>query len=156
LWQCWRGEQRTGLAGKLAERKVRYLTDGHSGPPDWVIDQVGYGTSAFAKENRQPLLRGYALVPGNVSGTVRRLASGWQLNQVCAGDILVLDQSDSGWLPWLCLAGGLVLTHRDAHDPAVALARQLQIPAIWGVDDAMHCVVDGDVMEIDGDQGTIG
>ncbi|MCC1498098.1 PEP-utilizing enzyme [Alcanivorax sp. 1008] len=155
LWQCWRGEQRPGLASKLAQRKVRYLTDGHSGPPDWVIDQVGYGTSAFAQENRQPLLRGYPLVPGKVSGTVRRLASGWQLNQVCPGDILVLDQSDSGWLPWLCLAGALVLTHRDAHDPAVALARQLQIPAIWGVDDAMHCVVDGDVMEIDGDQGAI-
>lgn len=155
LWQCWRGEQRAGLASKLAERKVRYLTDGHSGPPDWIIDQVGYGTSAFAQENRQPLLRGYALVSGKASGPVRRLASGWQLNQVCPGDILVLDQSDPGWLPWLCLAGALVLTHRDPHDPAVALARQLHIPAIWGVDDAMHCVVDGDVMEIDGDQGTI-
>jgi rifampicin phosphotransferase len=155
LWQCWRGQQRPGLASKVAERKVRYLTDGHSGPPDWVIDQIGYGTSAFAQENRQPLLRGYALMSGKVSGPVRRLASGWQLNQVCPGDILVLDQSDSGWLPWLSLAGALVLTHRDPHDPAVALARQLQIPAIWGVDDAMHCVVDGDVMEIDGDQGTI-
>lgn len=156
LWQCWRGQQRPELAGKLAERKVRYLTDGHSGPPDWIIDQVGYGTSAFARENRQPLLRGYPLVAGAARGTVRRLGSGWQLNQVCPGDILVLDQSDAGWLPWLCLAGALVLTHRDPCDPAVALARQLQIPTIWGVDDAMHCVVDGDVMEIDGDQGTIG
>ena len=117
---------------------MRYLTDGHSGPPDWIIDQVGYGTSAFARENRQPLLRGYPLVAGAARGTVRRLGSGWQLNQVCPGDILVLDQSDAGWLPWLCLAGALVLTHRDPCDPAVALARQLQIPTIWGVDDAMH------------------
>lgn len=156
LWQCWRGEGRPGLKQKLAERKVRYLTDAHSGPPDWIIDQVGYGNSAFAKENRQPLLRGYPLVAGQASGPVRRIGSGWQLNQVCAGDILVLDRCDPGWLPWLCLAGGLVLAHRDPLDPAVALAKALRIPAVWGVDDAMHSVVDGDPMDLDGDQGAAG
>lgn len=156
LWQCWRGETtRAGLATKLAERKVRYLTDGHSGPPDWVIDQVGYGTSAFAQKNRQPLLRGYPLVEGNFTAAVRRLESGWQLNQIKAGDILILDRCDPGWLPWLCVAGAVVLTHRDQQDPAVALARQLQIPAIWGVDDAMHSVVDGDVMTVEGGQGAL-
>lgn len=153
LWQCWRGEGRPGLKQKLAERKVRYLTDAHSGPPDWIIDQVGYGSSAFARENRQPLLRGYPLVAGQASGPVRRIGSGWQLNQVRAGDILVLDRCDPGWLPWLCLAGGLVLAHRDPLDPAVALAKALKIPAVWGVDDAMHSVVDGDPMDIDGGQG---
>jgi phosphohistidine swiveling domain-containing protein len=156
LWLCWRGQGRPGLKQKLAERKVRYLTDAHSGPPDWVIDQVGYGNSAFAQENRQPLLRGYPLVAGQASGLVRRIGSGWQLNQVRAGDILVLDRCDPGWLPWLCLAGGLVLAHRDPLDPAVALARALRIPAVWGVDDAMHSVVDGDPIELDGDQGAAG
>lgn len=156
LWQCWRGEGRPGLKQKLAERKVRYLTDAHSGPPDWVIDQVGYGSSAFAQENRQPLLRGYPLVAGQASGPVRRVGSGWQLNQVRAGDILVLDRCDPGWLPWLCLAAGLVLAHRDPLDPAVALAKALQIPAVWGVDDAMHSVVDGDPIDLDGDQGVAG
>ncbi len=156
LWQCWRGQGRPGLKKKLAERKVRYLTDAHSGPPDWIIDQVGYGSSAFAQENRQPLLYGYPLVAGQASGPVRRIGSGWQLNQVRAGDILVLDRCDPGWLPWLSLAGGLLLAHRDPLDPAVALAKALQIPAVWGVDDAMHSVVDGDPMEIDGDQGAAG
>ena len=156
LWQCWRGQGRPGLKQKLAERKVRYLTDAHSGPPDWIIDQVGYGSSAFARENRQPLLRGYPLVKGQASGPVRRIGSGWQLNQVRAGDILVLDRCDPGWLPWLSLAGGLLLAHRDPLDPAVALAKALQIPAVWGVDDAMHSVVDGDPIDIDGDQGAAG
>jgi rifampicin phosphotransferase len=155
LWQCWRGAARAGLKQKLAERKVRYLTDAHSGPPDWVIDQVGYGSSAFARENRQPLLRGYPLVTGQASGPLRRLGSGWQLNQLCAGDILVLDRCDPGWLPWLCLAAGLVLTHRDPLDPAVILAQALQIPAVWGVDDAMHSVVDGDLIHLDGGQGEV-
>jgi rifampicin phosphotransferase len=155
LWQCWRNAPRSGLGERLAERKVRYLTDGHSGPPDWIIDQVGYGISAFASENRQPLLRGYGLVAGQVRATVRRIGSGWQLNQLQSGDIVVLDHCEPGWLPWLCLAGGLVLAHRNPLDPAVALARALSIPTVWGVDDAMHSVVDGDVMDLDGDQGEV-
>src|SRR5690606_23604184 len=155
LWQCWRGEARAGLRDKLAERKVRYLTDAHSGAPDWIIDQVGYGNSAFASENRQPLLRGYGVVAGEVRGTVRRLVSGWQLNQLEPGDIVVLNRCEPGWLPWLTLAGALVMTHRDERDPALALARALQIPSIWGVSDALHSVVDGDVMVVDGAHGSL-
>ncbi|MFN3713197.1 MAG: PEP-utilizing enzyme [Alcanivoracaceae bacterium] len=155
LWQCWRNTPRPGLGDRLAQRKVRYLTDGHSGPPEWIIDQVGYGTSAFGSENRQPLLNGYGLVSGQVRAAVRRIGSGWQLNQLQPGDIVVLDHCEPGWLPWLCLAGGLVLAHRNPLDPAVALARALSIPTVWGVDDAMHSVVDGDVMDLDGDQGEV-
>ena len=155
LWQCWRGQARSGLRDKLADRKVRYLTDAHSGPPDWIIDQVGYGSSAFARENRQPLLRGAGLVPGQVSAPVRRLVSGWQLNQLQPGDIIVLNRCEPGWLPWLALAGGLVMTHQDDRDPAPALARSLAIPAIVGVQDALHSVVDGDPMTLDGHAGTL-
>jgi rifampicin phosphotransferase len=155
LWQCWRGQPANRLAERLAERKVRYLTDAHSGPPDWIIDQVGYGTSTFARENRQPLLQGKSLVGGQAQGPARRLGSGWQLNQVQAGDILILDRCDPGWLPWLCLAGGVLLAHQDPLDPAASLVHALGIPAVWGVDDAMHSVVDGDMLNLDGDQGVV-
>lgn len=156
LWQLWREAPPASLLSRLAQRKVRYLTDAHSGPPDWVIDQVGYGTRGFGQETRQPLLRGYPLVPGRVSGTVRRIDSGWQLNQLLPGELVVLDQCAPGWLPWLSLAGGLLLAHRDSHDPAVALARALAIPTVWGVDDAMHSVIEGDVLTLDADQGWVG
>lgn len=156
LWQLWREAPPANLLARLAERKVRYLTDGHSGPPDWIIDQIGYGTRAFGRETRQPLLRGYPLVPGQVSGRLRRIDSGWQLNQLQPGDLVVLDQCAAGWLPWLSLAGGLLLAHRDPQDPAVALARALSIPTVWGVDDAMHSVVEGDLLTLDADQGWVG
>lgn len=155
LWQCWHQQVAPRQGDKLAKRKVRYLTDAHSGPPDWIIDQIGYGSSAFGEENRQPVVQGYTLVSGRHRGSLRRIGSGWQLNQVEPGDILVLDECDEGWLPWLCLAGALVLAHKDPLDPAVALAQSLAIPAVWGVDDAMHCIADGDVMDIDADQGCL-
>ena len=155
LWQVWQGESRRQLETLLGERKVRYLSDAHAGPPDWIIDSIGYGTSPLGQTSAHDTVRGYALVPGRAEGRVQRLGSGWQLNQVQPGDILVLDQSDVGWLPWISLAGGLVLSHRDPLDPVAALAVALGIPTIWGVDDAMHCLPDGVTVALDGESGLV-
>ena len=153
LWQAWQGQARKQLETLLGERKVRYLSDAHAGPPDWIIDSIGYGTSPLGQTSAHDTVQGYPLVMGQARGKVQRLGSGWQLNQVEAGAILVLDQSDPGWLPWIATASGLVMAHRDPLDPAAALARSLGIPAVWGVDDAMHCLPDGVEIELDGDNG---
>ncbi len=153
LWQAWQGQTRRQLETLLGERKVRYLSDAHAGPPDWIIDSVGYGTSPLGQTSVHDTVQGYGLVTGQVKGRVQRIGSGWQLNQVQAGDILVMDQSDPGWLPWVAAASGLVLAHRDPLDPAAALAVRLGIPTVWGVDDAMHCLPDGLTLELDGDSG---
>ena len=153
LWQAWQGQARRQLETLLGERKVRYLSDAHAGPPDWIIDSVGYGASPLGQGGGHDVVQGYGLVSGTARGRVQRLGSGWQMNQVEAGAILVLDQSDIGWLPWIACAGGLVLAHRDPLDPAAALATAIGIPTVWGVDDAMHCLADGAEVELDGDSG---
>lgn len=155
LWQAWQGTARRGLGNLLGERKVRYLSDAHAGPPDWIIDSVGYGASPLGQSVGRETVRGFGLVSGKVRGRVQRIGSGWQLNQVQPGDILVLDQSDVGWLPWVATAAGLVLAHRDPLDPAAALACALKIPTVWGVDDAMHCLIDGETIELDGESGRL-
>lgn len=153
LWQAWQGQTRRQLDTLLGERKVRYLSDAHAGPPDWIIDSIGYGTSPLGQRTGHDTVQGYGLVSGKAQGRVQRIGSGWQLNQVEAGDVLVLDQSDIGWLPWIACASGLVLAHRDPLDPAAALACALGIPTVWGVDDAMHCLPDGVEIMLDGDSG---
>lgn len=154
LWQLWMGQGDVPVSpGRLEERKLRYLTSAHQGAPDWVIDQVAYGVRTDQKE--YPVLDGFGITSGHARGPVRRIYSGWGLNQLRAGDILVIDQSEAGWLPWLALAGGIVIANRDPLNPAAALARSLSIPAVVGVDDAMHCLVDGSVVEIDGGSGSV-
>src|SRR5690606_22589924 len=64
LWQVWQGESRRQLETLLGERKVRYLSDAHAGPPDWIIDSIGYGTSPLGQTSAHDTVRGYALVPG--------------------------------------------------------------------------------------------
>lgn len=154
LWQLW--QQSAGTRGPpagLGERKLRYMANAWHGAPDWIIDQVAYGVRV--DQSQHPVLDGQRLVSGRVSGPVRRIYSGWALEEVRPGDILVLDQCEPGWLPWLCLAAGLVLASRDPLDPAAALARALSIPAVAGVDDAMHCLVDEVRVELDGETGSV-
>ena len=155
LWQLWHqaGQPAGAAPAKLGERKMRYLTSAYQGAPDWMLDQVAYGVRL--NQRAHPVLNGVGLVAGQASGAVRRIYSGWNLAKVEAGDILVLDQCETGWLPWLCLADGIILTGRDPLNPAAALARALGIPTVAGVDDAMHCLVDGNQVSIDGSSGKV-
>lgn len=155
LWELWM--QRTlpaSAAGEvLGNRKVRYLEDAHAGAPDWKMDRIGFG---FGGGDRfSPVLRGSALTPGRVSGPLRRLCSAWGLNRLQPGDIVVVDQVDPSWVPWLAQAGALVIAEKDPLNAAAALATAADIPAIWGVSDIMHSVVDGQNAQVDGEGGEL-
>ena len=137
----------------LAKRKLRYLEDAHTGAPDWKLDQLGFG---FNQDHQaHELLLGKTAAPGQAQGRVRRLVSSWVLNQVQPGELLVMHQCDPHWLPWLSQAGGLILATRNAQDPAIALARSLGIPCIYSLDDAMHCLADGQQVQMDADSGRV-
>lgn len=155
LWRlCDKQQKPESMAGDtLAKRKRRYLEDAHAGAPDWKLDGIGFGFN----QDRQPrdLLLGRAAVSGSVKGKARRLVSSWGLNQIAPGDIVVLHQTDPHWLPWLTQAGGIILSGRDERDPALLLAKALGIPCIRALSDAMHCLVDGQLLHMDAESGRV-
>ena len=51
--------------------------------------------------------------------------------------------------------GALVIAGRDPLNAAAGLARACAIPAVWGVSDIMHSVVDGQGAQVDGDLGEL-
>ena len=94
-------------------------------------------------------------MPGTASGPLRRLCSAWALNRLQPGDIVVVDQVDPSWAPWLVQAAGLVITGRDPANVAASLAVACAIPAVWDVSDVMHSVVDGTRATLDGEKGEL-
>ncbi|HCQ35017.1 MAG TPA: pyruvate, phosphate dikinase, partial [Alcanivorax sp.] len=142
LWELWmQGRVPASASGDvIGQRKVRYLEDAHAGAPDWKMDRIGFGFGGGGRLS--PVLRGATLVPGTASGPVRRLCSAWALNRLQPGDIVVVDQVDPSWAPWLVQAAGLVITGRDPANVAASLAVACAIPAVWDVSDVMHSVVD--------------
>ena len=81
-------------------------------------------------------------MPGSAEGAIRRVCSAWCLNKVQPGDIVVVDEVDPAWLPWLVQAAGLVIAQQDPANGAASLAVTYGIPAIWGASDVMHSVQD--------------
>lgn len=155
LWQLWMGLRLPSSASHetIADRKLRYLDDSLQGAPDWKMDQIGYGFGGGQRIS--PLLRGQSLVSGKVQGPVRRVCSAWTLNRVSPGDIVVVDQVDPSWLPWLLQAGGIVISEQDPANAAASLAVEFGIPAIWAASDVMHSVQDERIGTLDAEQGTL-
>ncbi|KAF0806369.1 hypothetical protein A6D6_01704 [Alcanivorax xiamenensis] len=154
LWILWmqRRIPKSAAGRIIAQRKVRFLEDALVGAPDWKMDRIGYG---FGGKPSEPLLLGLPLVPGRVEGPVRRLCSAWALNNIRPGDVLVVDEVDAAWTPWLARAGALILSRRDPANPAASLARACGIPAVWGLADAVHGVRDEEWVSLDGAAGTV-
>ncbi|MEQ8259518.1 MAG: PEP-utilizing enzyme [Alcanivorax sp.] len=155
LWELWmQGRVPASASGDvIGQRKVRYLEDAHAGAPDWKMDRIGFGFGGGGRLS--PVLRGATLVPGTVSGPVRRLCSAWALNRLQPGDIVVVDQVDPSWAPWLVQAAGLVITGRDPANVAASLAVACSIPAVWDVSDVMHSVVDGTHATLNGERAEL-
>ena len=155
LWELWmQGRVPASASGDvIGQRKVRYLEDAHAGAPDWKMDRIGFGFGGGGRLS--PVLRGATLVPGTASGPLRRLCSAWALNRLQPGDIVVVDQVDPSWAPWLVQAAGLVITGRDPANVAASLAVACAIPAVWDVSDVMHSVVDGTCATLDGERGEL-
>lgn len=154
LWILWmqRRIPKSAAGRIIAQRKVRYLEDALVGAPDWKMDRIGYG---FGGSPSEPLLLGLPLVAGRVEGPVRRICSAWALNNIRPGDVLVLDEADAAWTPWLARASALILSRRDPANPAASLARACGIPAVWGLADALHGVRDEEWVALDGAAGTV-
>ncbi|MED5238328.1 MAG: PEP-utilizing enzyme [Pseudomonadota bacterium] len=155
LWQLWMGLRLPASASHdvIADRKLRYLDDSLQGAPDWKMDQIGYGFGGGQRVS--PLLRGQSLVSGNAEGHIRRVCSAWTLNRITPGDIVIVDQVDPSWLPWLLQAGGIVISEQDPSNGAASLAVEFGIPAIWAASDVMHSVQDDRQAVLDAGQGTL-
>ncbi len=155
LWELWmQGRVPASASGDvIGQRKVRYLEDAHAGAPDWKMDRIGFGFGGGGRLS--PVLRGATLVPGTANGPLRRLCSAWALNRLQPGDIVVVDQVDPSWAPWLVQAAGLVITGRDPANAAASLAVACSIPAVWDVSDVMHSVVDGTHATLNGERAEL-
>ncbi|QZT59871.1 phosphoenolpyruvate carboxykinase [Mycolicibacterium austroafricanum] len=71
------------------------------------------------------------------------------------GDILVCETTDPAWVPLFLVAGAVVTDHGGllSHGPIVA--REIGIPCVCGTDVGSRRIVDGQLIRVDGDRGTV-
>lgn len=101
------------------------------------------------------LLRGEGASPGVHRGVARIVDQPAALARVNPGDVVVAVAFDTGYAP-LFLAAGAVVTEIGGRLADVAvLAREFGRPAVVGAARAGSAIVEGDLIEVDGDRGLI-
>jgi phosphohistidine swiveling domain-containing protein len=101
------------------------------------------------------LLRGIGCSSGRMTATVRVVPTLDEAAALRAGEILVTRFTDPGWTPVLGLVSGIVTEVGGLLSHAAVIGREYGIPAVLNVPGATRMLKTGQVVEIDGSEGTV-
>lgn len=137
--------------GGSGSGKGFYVEDGSS---QYRIRE--YSGRVVASEDCTPFkLVGLPASPGKVRGRVRLLRSPEDGERLSQGDVMVAPCVDVGWTPLFLVAGGVVTELGGPLSHASVVAREYGLPAVVNVEGATHRLRDGQLVELDGDSGTV-
>lgn len=117
------------------------------GAPPIPIGQTG--------PSKNGLLRGLAGSPGLVRGRARVIRSLAEMNKLQPGDILVAEATMPPWTPLFGIASAVVTDVGGILSHCAVVAREYQIPAVVGVGTATATIRDGQMVEVDGNNGVV-
>lgn len=135
------------------------LIRGHFDPFKWVADpQRRSDVFDESRDTSAPIsatLKGFPGVEGVVEGRVRVIATADEGDQLQPGEILVTVVTNVGWTPLFPRAAAIVTDIGAPLSHASIVARELGIPAVVGCGNATMRLHTGDLVRINGGQGTV-
>lgn len=99
-------------------------------------------------------LRGVAVSPGTVRGPANVLDSPLD-KTLLPGDVLVAHTTDPGWTPLFINAAAVLLEVGGELQHGALVAREYGKPCVAGIVGLMERLEDGQLVEVDGDQGVV-
>ncbi len=101
------------------------------------------------------VLRGIGGSPGRALGPSRIIRSIAESRRLLKGDVLVTRFTDPGWTPVLNLVSAVITETGGLLSHAAIICREYGIPAVLNVSGATTTLSDGQIVEVDGDRGTV-
>jgi pyruvate,water dikinase len=101
------------------------------------------------------VLKGHAGSPGTMRGRARVLHRLDDAEKLQRGDVLVAETTAPPWTPLFATAGGIVTDTGGILSHCAVVAREYGIPAVVGTGRATSLLRDGQLVEVDGDSGTV-
>ncbi len=151
-----KGSPRSGVRGLIKERRREYELDRTITPPKVIMGSFDPGH--FVPDPVTPakiLLTGLAVSPGVVRGKARIIINTSSKETVKPGEILVAPFTDPGWTPYFMTAAAIVVDMGGLLSHGSIVAREYGIPAVVNVGPATQLIKTGQLIEVDGNQGTV-
>jgi pyruvate,water dikinase len=134
---------------KVYEAKQSYEASRRR-PPPWSLDDAGTPPSPAAGA-----LKGLPGSPGRVTGPCFLVHSPADFARFPKGAVLVARTTNPAWTPLFYSAAGLITESGGPLSHGAVTAREMRLPAVMSVRDAMTLFHDGEVVTVDGSQGTV-
>jgi pyruvate,water dikinase len=122
--------------------------------PPFALDQSGDHLRDVARPDEQAL-SGFAASPGSYTGRARVVLTPEQGADLEPGEVLVAPATSPGWAPLLLTAGALITEIGGTLSHGAIIAREYGLPAVLNVTDATRRIHTGQLIHVDGSQGTI-
>jgi pyruvate, water dikinase len=113
------------------------------------------GSEAAPVERGTVLVQGLAASSGRGSGVVRVLQSPDEGERLEAGEVLVAPMTSPDWVPTMRRAAAIVTDGGGMTCHAAIVSRELGIPAVVGARNATTVLRDGELVTVDGAEGTV-
>ncbi len=101
------------------------------------------------------VLAGVGASGGITIGPARVMRSAAELDALNPGEVLVCEATSPNWSPAFLVAGAVVCEHGGYTTHAATIARELRLPCVVGVPGATVRIRTGQLVEVDGDKGTV-
>jgi pyruvate,water dikinase len=108
-----------------------------------------------AVSDDESCLRGLAVSPGRYTGPARVILEERDLARLRPGDVLVSRTTHSSWSIAFARAGALVTDGGGMLAHPAIIAREHDIPAVLATGRATTTLLDGQIVTVDGNQGTV-
>jgi phosphohistidine swiveling domain-containing protein len=150
------GVNSTEVKKLIAKRRTEYKRNLALRPPDVIrgrFDPDAYHSRIL--DRKAKLLKGLAVSSGVVTGKARVVMNTSSREIVRPGEILVAPFTDPGWTPYFMSAAAIVVDMGGVLSHGSIVAREYGIPAVVNVGPATQIIKTGQLLEVDGDRGTV-
>lgn len=138
----------------IRERRERFKTFKKLTPPMIVTSTGEVPTLPKKKDQEEGVLTGNPVSLGVYEGLIHVIRDP-QTERLNPGEILVTRFTDPGWTPLFINAEALIMEVGGLMTHGSVVAREYNIPAVVGVDNATKLLKTGQRVEVDGNKGTI-
>ncbi len=128
------------------------MTDGGSMVRAMFKGEMSPANTSNTETNKVTGLPGSAGVARGTARVIRSLAEAGKLQP---GDVLVAIATEPPWTPLFATASAIVTDSGGVLSHSAVVAREYRIPAVVGTGNATTTFEDGQLIEVDGDAGTV-
>jgi pyruvate,water dikinase len=138
----------------IRERRERLARFEREKPPDFVRSDGVPVEEHWDEAGPEGALRGVGVSSGSAQGPVRILRAP-DPGAMAEGDVIVMEFADPGWTPLFPRAAAIVMEVGGLMCHAAVVARELGVPAAFGVREATSRLKDGERVRVDGASGAV-